>query len=51
MPIQFSDAVRNARADTVESTTGAAARLQLRTGAPPFAGSVRSSQEKAKPLP
>lgn len=35
MPIQFSEAVRNARADQVETTTGTSARLQLRTGSPP----------------
>lgn len=35
MPLQFSDALRNARADAVETTTGTSARLQLRTGAPP----------------
>jgi len=35
MALQFSDAVRNARADAVESTTGTAARLQIRSGAVP----------------
>lgn len=37
MPIQFSEAVRNARADQVETITGTSARLQLRTGSPPSA--------------
>jgi len=35
MALQFSDAVRNARADAVESTTGTAARLQIRSGTVP----------------
>lgn len=35
MSLQFSTTLRNNRADQVESTTGASAKLQLRTGAPP----------------
>ncbi len=35
MAIQLSTAVRNARLDQVESTTGTTAELQIRTGAPP----------------
>lgn len=35
MSLQFSGAVRNARADAVETTIGASAILELRTGAPP----------------
>ena len=35
MAIQYSVAVRNAQLDQFETTTGASARLQLRTGAPP----------------
>lgn len=35
MAIQLSVAVRNARSDAVESTTGATAKLQLRSGAQP----------------
>lgn len=35
MPLQYSDAVRNARLDVVESTTGASAILRIRTGAAP----------------
>jgi hypothetical protein len=35
MPIQFSVAARNARLDTIETTTGTAPRLQIRTGSPP----------------
>jgi hypothetical protein len=35
MAVQFSIAVRNARLDAFEATTGASARLQLRTGAQP----------------
>jgi hypothetical protein len=35
MALQYSVAVRNARLDTVESTTGTAAILKIRTGAPP----------------
>lgn len=35
MALQLSVAMRNARADAFESTTGASAKLQLRTGAPP----------------
>ncbi len=35
MPIQLSVAVRNARANAVETTIGTAPRLQLRSGAPP----------------
>jgi hypothetical protein len=33
--MQFSEAVRNARADAVESTIGASAILKIRTGAKP----------------
>jgi hypothetical protein len=35
MALQYSAAVRNARLDTVESTTGASAILEIRTGSPP----------------
>lgn len=35
MTIQFSVAVRNARLDAFESTTGTSAILRIRTGAPP----------------
>lgn len=35
MAMQFSVAVRNARLDAIETTTGTSAKLQLRTGAPP----------------
>lgn len=35
MALQYSLAVNNARLDTVESTTGATAKLQLRSGAAP----------------
>src|SRR4029077_20472225 len=35
MSLQYSVAVRNAQLDQVESTAGASAFLQLRTGAPP----------------
>lgn len=35
MAIQTSAAVRNAQLDAVETTVGAAPKLQLRTGAPP----------------
>lgn len=35
MAVQLSVAVRNAGLDTIESTTGATAKLQLRTGAQP----------------
>jgi len=35
MATQLSAAVRNARLDTIESTTGASAKLQIRTGAVP----------------
>lgn len=35
MTIQFSVAVRNARANAVETTIGTSAILKLRTGAPP----------------
>lgn len=35
MTLQYSTAVRNAQLDAVESTTGATAKLQIRTGAPP----------------
>lgn len=35
MALQYSVAVRNARLDTVESTTGASAILEIRTGSPP----------------
>ena len=35
MALQYSVNVRNAQLDAVESTTGTAARLQLRTGSPP----------------
>jgi len=35
MAIQFSVAVRNARLDALETTTGATAILRIRTGAPP----------------
>lgn len=35
MPVQLSVAVRNARLDAIEATTGASARLQIRTGAQP----------------
>ena len=35
MALQYSVAVRNARLDAVESTTGASAVLKVRTGAPP----------------
>lgn len=35
MAIQLSVAVRNARLDAVESTTGTTAKLQIRTGAQP----------------
>jgi hypothetical protein len=35
MAIQFSVAVRNARLDAFETTTGATAILRIRTGAPP----------------
>lgn len=35
MAIQYSDGVRNAQLDAVESTTGTSARLIIRTGAQP----------------
>ncbi len=35
MALQYSVAVRNARLDAVESTTGTTAILRIRTGAPP----------------
>lgn len=35
MPIQFSTTYRNAILDQLESTIGATARLQIRTGSPP----------------
>jgi hypothetical protein len=35
MALQYSVAVRNARLDTVESTIGVSAKLELFTGAPP----------------
>lgn len=35
MALQYSVAVRNARLDAVESTTGTSAILRIRTGAPP----------------
>lgn len=35
MALQYSVAVRNAQLDAVESTTGATAKLQIRTGAQP----------------
>lgn len=35
MPTQLSTAVRNAQLDVVESTTGASAILEIRSGAPP----------------
>jgi hypothetical protein len=35
MAIQLGDAVRNARNDSIETSIGATAKLQLRTGAPP----------------
>jgi hypothetical protein len=35
MALQYSVAVRNARLDVVETTTGASAILRLRSGAPP----------------
>lgn len=35
MAIQMSTSVRSARVDTIESTAGASAKLQLRTGAQP----------------
>lgn len=35
MTLQYSVAVRNARLDVVESTTGASAILKIRSGAPP----------------
>lgn len=35
MPLQYSVAVRNARLDAIESTTGTAPTLTIRTGLPP----------------
>lgn len=35
MTIQFSDAVRNGELDSIETTIGASAKLQIRTGAQP----------------
>lgn len=35
MALQLSTAIRNAMLDAIESTTGASARLRIRTGAPP----------------
>lgn len=35
MTLQYSTAVRNAQLDAWETTIGAAAKLQIRTGAPP----------------
>ncbi len=35
MALQYSTAIRNARLDAVESTTGTSAILRIRTGAPP----------------
>jgi hypothetical protein len=35
MPLQLSTAARNAMLDAIETATGTAARLELRTGAPP----------------
>jgi hypothetical protein len=35
MALQFSDTLRNGRADQVESVTGATAKLQIRSGAAP----------------
>ena len=43
MAIQYSVAVRNAQLDQFETTTGASARLQLRTGAPPADCATASS--------
>jgi hypothetical protein len=35
MSLKFSDGLRDAQNDAIESTTGASAKLQLRSGAPP----------------
>lgn len=35
MPLQYSTTLRNNQLDQIEITTGASAKLQLRTGAPP----------------
>lgn len=35
MTVQFSVTVRNARLDTIESTSGTSCSLEIRTGAPP----------------
>ncbi len=35
MSLQFSDSVRNARLDAIETAVGASAVLKIRTGAPP----------------
>lgn len=35
MALQYSTTLRNNQLDQIESTTGASAKLQLRTGAPP----------------
>jgi hypothetical protein len=35
MPLQYSVAVRNARLDAVESTTGTTPTLEIRSGSPP----------------
>ncbi len=43
MALQYSVAVRNARLDAVESTTGASAILEIRTGSPPADCATASS--------
>ena len=35
MALQYSDAIRNAQLDAIESTAGVSAILKIRTGAPP----------------
>jgi hypothetical protein len=43
MAIQLSTAVRNARLDSIETTTGTSAKLQIRTGAQPANCAAASS--------
>jgi hypothetical protein len=43
MTLQYSVAVRNARLDAVESTTGTAPTLEIRSGAPPATAATADS--------
>ena len=51
MSLQFSVAVRNARADATESTIGTAALMEIRTGAPPATCATASSGTVLATLP